>query len=203
MPIFAGYTKVLVGTGLTSSGRIDSFEILDLEGNGTSCRPALPNYPMAVSSATAGLGQDEKVVLCGGFDGSSRRAECYALLQGSTWQSIPSLRQAIALAQFSPSPFANESGVLVLSAGFSGARYSNSVQILRHGKWESWSGLPLGMKGHCMLLMNSSALMTIGGYNNSHLANTFVLNSLSSKQVWIPGPSMNRGRYFHACARIR
>ena len=68
---------------------------------------SVPNYPLAINSAAAGLGLLEKPIVCGGFDGINRRSECYAL--GNTWWRLSSLSQNIVLAKLSSFPFQNKS----------------------------------------------------------------------------------------------
>ena len=197
----SGYTKVLVGTGLTSSGnRSDKFEIVDLENTMTYCK-SVPNYPLAINSPAAGLGSNEKPTICGGFDGKNRRSECYIL--EISWQQLPSLNQPVNLAEFSPSPFANKHHQLILSGGYTGSESFATVQVLSQEKWESLPSLPKRLNGHCMLLMNSTTLMTVGGYSDTFLENTYILDSLNPIQKWVTGPSLKEARYIHACGRIR
>ena len=165
----------------------------------SKCEP-IPNYPLGVHGAMAGLGFDEKPIVCGGYNGSVR-SECYRL--DSSWQSTPSMSQPNHYAQLSSSPFANKSHHLILSGGNTNIGNYSNVQVLTQEKWESLPSLPNAFYGHCTLLINSSTLMTIGGYNDSYIADTYYFHSLSLVQNWVSGPSLQTARYWHACGRIR
>ena len=197
----SGYTKVLVGTGLPSSGnRSDKFEIIDLENTMTNCK-SVPNYPLAISSAAAGLGLNEKPIVCGGYDGTNRRSECNIL--ETTWVRLPSLSQSLYHAKLSPSPFANKNHQLILSGGYTGSESVSTVQVLSQEKWESLPSLPKTLYGHCMLLINSNSLMAVGGSNETYLDNTYILDSLNPVLKWVAGPALKEARVYHACGRIR
>ena len=190
----------MVGTGSSDSFiNGNKFEIVDLENPVSTCKP-IPNYPFEIEGAMAGLGFDEKPIVCGGHNGSER-SECYML--DLSWQSLPSMSQTNVYAQLSPSPFANKSHHLVLNGGMTDETYSSNVLVLTQEKWESLPSLPNAFYGHCTLLINSSTLMTIGGYNDSYIADTYYFHSLSLVQNWVSGPSLQTARYWHACGRIR
>lgn len=58
------------------------------------------------------------------------------------------------------------------------------------------------MTRHCMVLLNSTTVMAIGGYQNTVISNeTFLLNM--KQQEWVQGPPLNIARGAQSCGRIR
>ena len=198
---FLGFTKILVGTGSNSSGQYtNKFEIVDLEGTSSKCK-LMPVYPFPVGYSAAAFGLNEKPTVCGGFDGSKQKSECYTL--DSTWQKLTDMYQALADAQLTLSPFVNKSDHLVLSGGNDGSVAYDGVGVFNGKTWESLASLPKMVSLHCMLLINSTTLMAIGGISSTYLNDTYYFHSFASMPSWISGPSLRSRRYEHSCARIR
>ena len=157
---------------------------------------------MAIHGATAGLGINGMPMVGGGFNGSFYSADCYAL--DLSWHSLPALKNTLYLAKFSPSPFGNRSYHIISSGGTSLREYFNDVRALTtQERWENLPGLPKALNAHCMLLVNSTLLMTIGGSNGKFLDNAYFFDASSSEQKWFPGPALKEARGLHACGRIR
>jgi hypothetical protein len=197
---FLGFTKLLVGLGQTSNGYTNQFELIDLETPSSKCK-AVPAYPLEVGTAMGGLGADEKPIICGGQASISptHRSECFTL--DSSWTALPSMKTPTSWGQFAPSPFANKSHHLVSSGGHSGQVAFNRMDVLTQQGWEGLTALPEAIHVHCMLLVNSTTLMTIGGVNGNTLNKTWIFHSWS--QNWVLGPDLNTARYGHGCAKIR
>jgi hypothetical protein len=53
-----------------------------------------------------------------------------------------------------------------------------------------------------MVLINSTTLITVGGYNGNHLKDTYILNAARSPS-WVLGPPLKYSRHGHSCSRIR
>jgi hypothetical protein len=171
--------------------------LIDLENPSSKCK-VLHSYPLAVLGAMGGLGADEKPIICGGYLSPNHRSECYTM--DSSWTALPSMKSPTAYGQFAPSPFANKTHHLVSSGGNSGARF-NRLDVLTQQGWEGLTTLPEAINQHCMLLVNSTTLITIGGYNGNQLNKTYIFHSWS--QNWVSGPDLNTARYQHTCAKIR
>ena len=192
---FSGYSKILVGLGSTKSGRTNNFEIIDLESSTSKC-PQVSSYPSAIYGAMGGIGMNKKPIICGGV-ASSYVSNCYSLDQ--TWQPLASLKTALAHAAAAPSPF--KSHQIVISGGSTGSS-QNFVDVLNEKDWERLpASLPTALHAHCMVLMNSTTLMTIGGHNGNTIPNTYILNAWS--QSWVDGPPLKYSRYLHSCSRIK
>jgi hypothetical protein len=174
--------------------------LIDLETPSSKCK-VVPAYPLAVHAAMGGLGTDEKPIICGGYTSTSpsTRSECYTL--DSSWTALPSMKSPTYIGQFAPSPFANKSHHLVSSGGHSGKASLNRVDVLTQQGWEGLPALPEAIYHQCMILVNSTTLMIIGGSNGKYLAKTYIFHSWS--QNWVSGPDLNTARYAHSCAKIR
>ena len=161
----------------TSSGSRDKFEIVDLENAFSKCKPIL-GHPLAIYSATSVVGFNEFPLVCGGHDDTFQRcSECFT--------------EPTSRPRLSPSPFANQSTNLFLDGGAADDIVSSRVQILTNKEWETGLSLTKAMDAHYTLLVNSTRLMTIGGYDGKlYLADTYFFNSISLHHHWIPGPSL-------------
>jgi hypothetical protein len=153
----------------------------------------------------AGIGMNERPIVCGGYEFSSL---CYTFdnnNNNTSWQPSFDLLNDVAYGSFSPSPFDNSSQYLVMSGGRSKSlNYSNLVDVLTDKGWERLQhNLPTELAFHCMILLNSTSLITVGGesWGQLSLSGTFILNSKS--QSWVTGPALNSARSRHSCSRIR
>ncbi len=144
---------------------------------------------------------NEKPIVCGGVS-STYQSACYKL--DKTWQTSISLKTTVVYGAVAPSPFTNKSHHFILSGGHSQSNSElNTVDILKETEWERLSSsLPTVMRHHCMVLVNSTTLITVGGYNGSYLKDTYILNAARSSS-WVPGPLLKYSRYVHSCSRIR
>ncbi len=66
-----------------------------------------------------------------------------------------------------------------------------------------FSNLPTAVEFHCMVKINNTILLQIGGtVNNSYYSgiteNTHFFDIILNE--WIPGPKLNAGRIHHSCA---
>jgi hypothetical protein len=199
--LFSGYTKILVGLGATTSGSTNNFEVIDLESTTSKCSQVTP-YPVALHGSMGGIGMNEKPIVCGGYGSSAHHSECYKL--DKIWQTSISLKATIAYGAIAPSPFTNKSHHFILSGGRSqSSSYLNTVDVLKETEWERLSShLPTVMHQHCMVLMNSTTLITVGGHNANYLKDTYILNAARSPS-WAPGPPLKYSRHIHSCSRIR
>ena len=79
----------------------------------------------------------------------------------------------------------------------------NSAEILTEEGWESKiPPLPVTIVEHCMVTVNSTTVMVIGGtQNNRYSGKTFYFNS--GEESWTEGPELKKERKSHSCAKIR
>jgi hypothetical protein len=87
-----------------------------------------------------------------------------------------------------------------LNASFA---YLNSAEMLTEEGWESnIPSLPVTISGHCMLTVNSTTVMAIGGAQNGSLSGgTFYFTF--GEETWTNGPLLNDKRIYHSCGKIR
>ena len=81
---------------------------------------------------------------------------------------------------------------------------SQTAEILTKEGWKKIvPDMPVVIEHHCMVLVNTSTVMMIGGgtpdaaYSNKTYFYNFEFNS------WREGPSLILGRKYHACAMVK
>lgn len=84
-----------------------------------------------------------------------------------------------------------------------GQIHQQSSEILTNDGWKSiQSDMPLGIQFHCMVLVNETSAMVIGG-DTSPSANsnrTFFFDFIN--QIWSQGPDLKTGRHEHVCGMV-
>ena len=195
----------MVGLGYGSYEFLKNFDVIDLGTPSSKCM-AIPEYPLALYGATAGLGLDEKPIVCGGYSSRSKfESECYTL--STSWQNVTLLSQGIVRGQFAPLvlPLASNFQNFFLSGGENENGLTSKTEMLTSQGWEEIpsNGTTDPVRDYCMILLNSTSLIKIGGENSVGVKsrNTFILHSWSKK--WTQGPSLLTARSEMSCSRIR
>ena len=181
---------------MVAIGETDSVEIVDLLSTSTQCQN-FPDFPRSDRGASGELDYNGNPIVCGGYSVTNK---CKTFINGQ-WASRGPLNAARSFSSIIKSPFLNDSVSLFLTGSYS--PQLNSAEVLVNGKWEKWSvPLPVTISYHCMVKVNSSALILIGGIQDgvSNSRKTFILDLTNQK--WSNGPLLNFGRYAHSCARI-
>jgi hypothetical protein len=96
-------------------------------------------------------------------------------------------------------------GKLLVTGGYD-ASFSdlNSAEMLTEEGWESnIPSLPVSIRSHCMVTVNSTTVMVIGGRQNGpdYSGNTFYYTF--GEESWTEGPELKNKRGYHSCGRIR
>jgi len=183
-------TKLLVATGFSKS-----VEILNLDAlNPNLICDDLPSLPFSLYGATGQLHFKTTPIICGGSD-TSYKSECHTFSNG-TWKSSPSLneyRTYSASAIFS-NPNKEDDDIILITGGCNGTTLS-SVESYDGQIWneETFADLPNTVLLHCMVKLNNSMLMLIGGlFNNTNSSSassdTHFFNVLNNK--WVSGPQL-------------
>jgi hypothetical protein len=75
--------------------------------------------------------------------------------------------------------------------------------MLTEEGWESnIPSLPFTIRAHCMVTVNSTTVMVIGGYQNGqHSGKTFYVTF--GEESWTEGPELKNRRVYHSCGKIR
>jgi hypothetical protein len=151
-----------------------------------------------------GINSKQQPIICGGEGaGSTYYKECYSLDETSLIQS-ELMPNPIAHASVAQSPFPNKSLQFILTGGrTSSSGYLSTVYSQKVKDFEQETpNLPVSIGFHCMVMLNSSALFLIGGFNGITFSDTYIMNTEGSKR-WVSGPSLKFARREHSCSRIK
>jgi hypothetical protein len=196
--LFLEMTKLLVATGYRG-GLLASVEVVNLDESN-------PDLICGINFATGQLYNRKLPIICGGYDGSSSHCECHSFKDGA-WQSIQSLNECrvySASAVFSNPNNNEDDNILLITGGRKEGSVLSTVESFDGNLWNQtmFSDLPTTIDGHCMVKINNTMLLQIGGsidgYYSGTTENTYFLNIIQNK--WIPGPKLNVGRVDHSCA---
>ena len=104
-------------------------------------------------------------------------SKCYFYKTGS-WITGPGMVYAKHLAAMTQSPFTNKPQSLFVTGGIGPSGDLSITEILTDNGREVFSpSLPVAIYRHCMVLMNSTAALVIGGLQNGlNSAQTFLIS---------------------------
>jgi hypothetical protein len=197
--LFKGFSKLLICGGYNPDGPdYNNCEVINLASSSTTCKNP-PNFPAKVSSAIGGLGLKGNPIICGGLQNGSMSNKCYSL-ENNDWvssASMNSVRVDAAAAQL-------QNGKLLVTGGFySSGSYLNRAEMLTEEGWESnIPSLPVTIAAHCMVTVNSTTVLIIGGMqNNQFSGKTFYFTF--GEESWTEGPKLKYRRAHHSCGKIR
>jgi hypothetical protein len=194
--LFKGFTKLLICGG--SDPYTDTCEVINLASSASTCKNT-PNFPALVSGPIGGLGFKGNPILCVGYQNSAYSNKCYSL-EINEWvssASMNSVRVQAAAAQL-------QDGKLLVTGGLdSSVSYLNSAEMLTEEGWESnIPSLPVKIYQHCMVTVNSTTVMAIGGYQNGQQSGKTFYITFGEKS-WTEGPELKIKRDSHSCGKIR
>ncbi len=192
--MFKGFSKLLICGGFP---RTDTCEVINLALSASSCENP-PNFPAKIYQAIGGLGFKGNPILCGGYQNRARTNKCYSL-ENNEWvssASMNSVRVAAAAAQL-------QDGKLLVTGGEDDSAYLNSAEMLTEEGWESnIPSLPVAIFDHCMVTVNSTTVMAIGGlHDNQRSGKTFYFTF--GEESWTKGPELQNKRHGPSCGKIR
>ncbi len=192
--MFKGFSKLLICGGYDT----DTCEVINLASTASTCKNP-PNFPARVFAAIGGLGFKGNPIICGGVQNDVRSNKCYSLVNNE-WVSsanMNSLRAAAAAAQL-------QDGKILVTGGLDGSDSDlNSAEMLTEEGWESnISSLPVTINYHCMVTVNLTTVMVIGGFQNGQESGkTFYFTF--GEESWTEGPELKNKRRYHSCGKIR
>ncbi len=195
--MFKGFSKLLICGG--ARPYTDTCEVINLASSTSTCNNP-PNLPATIFDAIGGLGFKGKPILCGGFRNNVGSNKCYSL-ENNQWvssASMNSIRSSAAAAQL------KDKGQLLVTGGYDGSgTHLNSAELLTEEGWESnIPFLPNTITRHCMVTVNSTTVMAIGGrQNNQCSGKTFYFTF--GEESWTEGPELKIERGYHSCGKIR
>jgi len=191
--LFKGLPKLLICGGYPG---IDTCEVINLASSASTCKNP-PNFPANVYLAIGGLGFKGNPILCGGYQNSVRSNKCYSL-ENNKWVSSASMnsrRSSAAAAQL-------KDGKLLVTGGYDGSSL-NSAEMLTKEGWESnLPSLLVNIHAHCMVTLNSTTVMAIGGSQNDQSSRKTFYFTIGDES-WTEGPKLKNIRFDHRCGKIR
>jgi hypothetical protein len=192
--LFKAFSKLLICGGYFS---IDTCEVINLASSASTCKNP-PNLPATVYRAIGGLGFKGNPIICGGVQNTYPSNKCYSL-ENNEWvssASMNSIRAYAAAAQL-------KDGKLLVTGGYDDSGSAlNSAEMLTEEGWESnIPSLPVTISRHCMVTINSTTVMAIGGYQKGYSGKTFYITF--GEESWTEGPELKNKRGYHSCGKIR
>ncbi len=193
--MFIAFSKILICGGGPDD---NTCEIIDLSLSASASKNP-PNFPATIYGAIGGLGFKGNPILCGGFQNGSKSNKCFSL-ENNEWVSSASMNSERAYAAAAQL----QDGKLLITGGYDGSGLDlNSAEMLTEEGWESnMPSLPVAIDGHCMVTVNSTTVMAIGGYQyGQYSGKTFYFTF--GEESWTEGPELKNKREGHSCGKIR
>jgi hypothetical protein len=121
---------------------------------------------------------------------------CYSL-ENNEWGASDNMNTArvrAAAAQL-------QDGILLVTGGFNPDL--NNAEISSNVGWDrNIPILPNAVYGHCMVTVNSTTVMVIGGAQNGPISGKIFYFTIGAIK-WTEGPSLKYPRYYNTCGNIR
>ncbi len=196
MDFLIGFSKLLICGGYIPGA--DNCEVIDLESTATSCKN-LPNFPKAIFAAVGKLRFEQSPIICGGDQNGLASNKCFSL-ENNEWvfsDSINLVRVKAAAAQL-------QDGKLLVTGGYDSSGSSiNSAEMLTEEGWESnIPSLPVTINSHCMVTVNSTTVIAIGGVQNKYFSGkTFYFTF--GEESWTEGSELKNRRGYPSCGKIK
>ena len=160
-------TDIMVATGhehcVSCTSYVDYVENIRITEAGNDvkvekCSQLVPTHPLKVNSASGATLSTGDPLICGGKSNRIAIDTCYKLNKNE-WREapqLPSARYAFAMT--------NTDSTIFISGGYTGGTYLNDVYLLNGGSWQPLSPMPKKMIRHCLVAINGTHLLNIGGY---------------------------------------
>jgi len=163
----------------------------------------LPDLPFKLVGLAGQLYRGSKPLLCGGLGEQFVSCDCYTYEYGG-WKKIESLLNCTYLSSSATFTLPNKEEILFLTGGSSDRQEIPTVQSYNGSYWskEMFSDLSEPNWKHCLVKINNSLLLLIGGHTpeNPATGNTFFFHIDENK--WTPGPALNFPREGLGCGII-
>ena len=195
---FPEMTKLLVASGLALEEE-KSVEIVNLdEENPDLICDNLPNLPIGVSAGIGHLFLEKTPIICGGF---GNECSCQ-IFRNDSWITSPNPSGCRTYAASTVVTNSKGKDLLFISGG---SYKTREIKIVETFDGKVWNILPndnlhKSVAGHCIVKINSSTLMSIGGLDKKyrHVMNTYLFIAQVNK--WTQGPYLKTGRSELSCS---
>jgi hypothetical protein len=200
---FAELTKLLVATGNADDAAKYSVEIVNLDEENPDLKcDNFQNLPIEVPfGATGQLLFGRIPIICGGW---GNECNCQAFQNGSWFLArYPTNCRTRAASTILTNSEGKE--VLLIAGGYDkDYKDLRSVETFDGNDWKSQEirKIPIFTYEHCIVKINSSTLLSIGGQNGKNvLSSTFFYNAQYNK--WTPGPVLTNSRSALSCGILK
>ena len=139
----------------------------NLKTTPTQCK--LPDYPITLNSAKGTLlSKSNATIICGGGSFQKRTAtnKCYQFTTDSiSWNEVSSLK----IARYYHAIATVGSNIVTCGGWTAYGQELSSCEMLAsvNGQWTIMKPLPTKLAGHCMVAMDPSTIVVIGGRDRS------------------------------------
>jgi hypothetical protein len=197
-----GFSKLVICGGVIagSAGRsaTDTCEVISLESSATTCKN-LPNISTEIFAPVGGLGFNENPIVCGGAQKDNYSNRCFSL-NNNEWVLVESMSSERGYAA---GRNLEDGNYLVIGGISDSGFFLETAEMLTAQGWDSKvPPLPVTLIYHCMVTINSTTVMIIGGQQSSGNPEwTFYFNFGNERWTW--GPELKQGRTGHSCGRIK
>ena len=167
---------------------------MDLKSVNSKCQN-FASFSTAISATVGGLSLKNKPIICGGWNEITNLPDCYEY-DNDNWDTFSSMSVPRKYAAASTVPGTNR---LIVSGG----EDQNGAEELTENGWTTAALSPLAvfMSGHCMVHLDATRIMFIGGrHNYNRSPETYIYNY--DDNTWEKGPDLNSRRENHACGKI-
>jgi hypothetical protein len=192
-------TKVLVTTGADIGSK--KIEIMDLKHPTNVCQPSfLADYPIdRVQEASGGLLTNNNALICGGFDNTDmeRLDDCFSINHNG-------IKNPAKLSQprsYAASVVWNSTTLWMTGGWLDGSGRTKSTEFVQLTGTTPGPDLPLEVAFHCLVSLNDTHVLLIGGKDGTFSKATFFFNT--DHKTWTNGPSLILGRNYHSCALFK
>jgi hypothetical protein len=195
--LFTALTKMLVATGY---GFLKSIEVVNLDASKPNlvC-DNLPDFPVGLEGGTGQLFQGTTPIICGGARPNRfvDSCDCYALKNGG-WNKISSLQECRRYASSTLVTLENQEEVLMITGG-QNSNTLKSAESFNGTDWEQlmFSDMLQPAWLHCIVKINLTTLLLVGGFNTGTMANTYFYQL--KENAWTSGPSLQIARNGLSC----
>ena len=187
-------------------------EVIDLWNPSHVCNN-LTSYPETMKEATGGLVLDQfgndAILVCGGDGSNGISDNCYSLGESAEARLVTQMTTPRTGAA---SLVINNGSTLWVTGGWSGLERLDSTEFITLESIEKIHderSLPMKLSHHCLVRINVSHVMIIGGHGiqpEAEQGSWYLsgMDVMDSNSPWIPGPSLigSNGLGNHVCGVI-